>query len=62
MVEVDVKTKDDGFIDIKVSGHGDSRVCAAVSALLQSSVRYMEDLEQEYPGQIIVNVKEDGHD
>lgn len=58
MIRIEVQTKDDGLLDITANGHADPKVCSAVSALLQSSIRYMQDLQEQYPDDIRVNLRE----
>lgn len=58
MIKVEVTTNDDGFMNIKVDGHADSRICASVSTLLQSNVRFMQELSKQYPDEIQISIKE----
>jgi uncharacterized protein YsxB (DUF464 family) len=46
---------------IEASGHTQSVVCAAVSTLLQSSVRFLVDLADQYPDalKVTIEVKKD---
>lgn len=57
MITVNVKTNEDGFMNIQVNGHADSRICASVSTLLQSNVRFMQELSMQYPNEIKVEVE-----
>lgn len=59
MIKVDVETNADGFMSITVKGHAESTVCASVSTLLQSKVRFLQELSMQFPDQIRVNVKGD---
>lgn len=43
---------------IEAEGHTDSKVCAAVSTLLQSSVRFLQDLEEQFPHELSVQIIE----
>lgn len=56
MIDVKVKTNPDGFMEIKVEGHARSNVCASVSTLLQSQVRFLQELAQHYPQDLKVEV------
>lgn len=58
MTEITVKTNPDGYISIEAKGHTKSVVCAAVSTLLQSSVRYLQELSMQYPDDLKVIIKE----
>ncbi|WP_241743754.1 ribosomal-processing cysteine protease Prp [Cytobacillus firmus] len=44
---------------IEAKGHGQSVVCASVSTLLQSSVRFLQDLSAQYPEDVRVTIKEE---
>lgn len=61
MTEIKVVTSDDGYMKIEASGHTKSVVCAAVSTLLQSSVRFLVDLADQYPEalKVTIEVKKD---
>lgn len=57
MTEITVKTNPDGYISIEAKGHTRSEICAAVSTLLQSSIRYLQELAEQYPDDLKVMVK-----
>jgi uncharacterized protein YsxB (DUF464 family) len=57
VTEIEVTYDDDGYMKIEAKGHTQSVVCASVSTLLQSSVRFMQELAEQYPGDLKVNVK-----
>lgn len=44
---------------IEAKGHAQSAVCASVSTLLQSSVRFLQDLSAQYPEDVNVTIKEE---
>lgn len=56
MINVEVETNPDGFMTIKVDGHADSTICAAVSTLLQSNVRFLQELSMQFPEEIQIKV------
>lgn len=56
MIKVNVKTNEDGFMNINVEGHAESSICASVSTLLQSNVRFLQELSRQFPDQIKVEV------
>lgn len=56
MIKVEVQTNEDGFMTIKAEGHADPRLCASVSTLLQSNVRFMQELALQYPQEIQVKI------
>ena len=56
MIQVDVLTGEDGFLNVQVSGHADPIVCASVSTLVQSQVRYLQELALQYPKEIKVTI------
>ena len=58
MIQVEVTSHDDGFMNINVKGHAKSNICASVSTLLQSNIRFMQELEIQYPDQIQVKEKD----
>ncbi|RUL56471.1 ribosomal-processing cysteine protease Prp [Lysinibacillus antri] len=58
MTEITVTTNPDGYLKIEAKGHTQSTVCAAVSTLLQSSVRYLQDLEEQFPHDLSVKIIE----
>lgn len=57
MTEVEVTYDDDGYMKIEAKGHTQSVVCASVSTLLQSSVRFMQELAAQYPDDLQVTIK-----
>lgn len=57
MIKVDVKTNPDGFMNIDVKGHAKSEICASVSTLLQSNVRFLEELQMQFPDELQVSVE-----
>lgn len=57
MIRVDIKSNEDGFIDMQIKGHASSSLCSAISALTQSSVNYMVDLSKKYPEEIKVKIE-----
>jgi uncharacterized protein YsxB (DUF464 family) len=57
VTEIEVTYDGDGYVKIEAKGHTQSVVCASVSTLLQSSVRFMQELAEQYPGDLKVNVK-----
>lgn len=56
MIYVHVETNKDGFMTVEVNGHADSRICASVSTLMQSQVRFMQELSKQYPEDIQVTI------
>jgi len=56
---ITVTTNPDGYMKIEAEGHTDSKVCAAVSTLLQSSVRFLQDLEEQFPNDLSVHIKDE---
>lgn len=58
MTEIIVKTNPDGYLTIEAKGHTKSVVCAAVSTLLQSSIRYLQELEEQFPNDLKVKIIE----
>ena len=60
MTQIEVTFDDDGYMKIEAKGHTQSVVCASVSTLLQSSVRFMQELATQYPEdlQVIIKPKE----
>ena len=55
-INVNVETNPDGFMTIQVEGHAESTICASVSTLLQSQVRFLQELSQAYPDEIKIKV------
>lgn len=56
--EITVTTNPDGYLKIEAQGHTKSTICAAISTLLQSSVRYLQDLEDQFPNDLSVKIIE----
>ncbi|AND39042.1 ribosomal-processing cysteine protease Prp [Cytobacillus oceanisediminis] len=59
MIEINITTAEDGYMKIEAKGHAQSVVCASVSTLLQSSVRFLQDLSAQYPEDVNVIIKEE---
>ncbi|NRG43522.1 ribosomal-processing cysteine protease Prp [Bacillus sp. CRN 9] len=59
MTEITVRTNDDGYISIEAKGHTQSVVCASVSTLMQSSVRFLQELSEQFPDDLKVTIKKD---
>lgn len=59
MTNVEVTVGKDGYMKIEAKGHTESIVCASVSTLLQSSVRFLQELSMQYPESLQVTVKEE---
>lgn len=57
LTEVEVTTSDDGYLKIEAKGHTKSVVCASVSTVLQSSVRFLQELSEQYPNELTVTIK-----
>lgn len=57
MTTVMVTVGSDGYLKIEAVGHTESIVCASVSTLLQSSIRFLQELSEQYPEalQVLVN-------
>lgn len=58
MTNVTVTIGEDGYMKIEAEGHTQSVVCASVSTLLQSSVRFLQELAKQYPDNLKVIIKE----
>lgn len=58
MTKITVTVGNDGYLNIEAKGHTESIVCASVSTLLQSSVRFLQELSEQYPEALQVIVKE----
>ncbi|OHX39225.1 ribosomal-processing cysteine protease Prp [Cytobacillus oceanisediminis] len=58
MIDIQVTSGEDGHMKIEAKGHAQSAVCASVSTLLQSSVRFLQELSAQYPEDIKISVKE----
>jgi uncharacterized protein YsxB (DUF464 family) len=56
MTEVEVTFSDDGYMKIEAKGHTQSIICASVSTLLQSSVRFLQELSEQYPNDLKVKI------
>lgn len=59
MIEIHVDSLEDGFMNIRVDGHADSDICRAVSAILQTNVRVLQEIAIQFPEQVKVTVKEE---
>lgn len=59
MTQIEVTVDNDGYMKIEAKGHTQSVVCASVSTLLQSSVRFLQELSQQYPDDLIVNITQE---
>ncbi|WP_342488545.1 ribosomal-processing cysteine protease Prp [Cytobacillus sp. FSL W7-1323] len=59
MTQIEVTVDNDGYMKIEANGHTKSVVCASVSTLLQSSVRFLQELSQQYPDDLIVNITQE---
>jgi uncharacterized protein YsxB (DUF464 family) len=57
MTKVEVTIGEDGYMKIEAVGHTKSIVCASVSTLLQSSVRFLQELSEQYPEDLQITVK-----
>jgi len=57
ITKIEVTTDSDGYMKIEASGHTNSVICASVSTLLQSSVRFLQELSEQYPDQLQVVIK-----
>ena len=58
MTKITVTMGDDGYMKIEASGHTESIVCASVSTLLQSSVRFLQELSMQYPEALQVIIRD----
>lgn len=58
MIRVEVQTNDDGFMNIQVEGHSKTDICAAVSTLLQSNVRFLQELAKQFPEEVQVRIED----
>ncbi|MFE4523961.1 ribosomal-processing cysteine protease Prp [Cytobacillus firmus] len=56
MTKVTVVVGNDGYMKIEAVGHTESVVCASVSTLLQSSVRFLQELSEQYPEALQVKI------
>lgn len=61
MTKVEVTVDQDGYIKIEAVGHTESIVCASVSTLLQSSVRFLQELSEQYPEDLQITIRERGN-
>lgn len=57
MTTIEVTTDTDGYLKIEAKGHTDSVVCAAVSTALQSNIRFLQELAEQYPNELKVVIK-----
>lgn len=57
MTEIEVTVGEDGYMKIEAKGHTKSIVCASVSTLLQSSVRFLQDLSEQFPDDLKITIK-----
>ena len=57
MNKVKVVVGKDGEMSIHSKGHTQSVVCASVSTLLQSTVRYMQELSMQFPEHLQVEIE-----
>lgn len=59
MTKIEVTVGEDGHLIIEATGHAQSVVCASVSTLLQSSVRFLQELSTQYPEDLQVTIKQE---
>lgn len=52
MIDIKVVSNEDGFIQIQVSGHTDTDICAAVSSAMQANVYHLQHLALQFPDKI----------
>lgn len=57
MTNIEVTTNPDGYLKIEAKGHTDGIVCSAVSTALQSNVRFLQELAEQYPNELKVTIK-----
>ncbi|OLS39131.1 ribosomal-processing cysteine protease Prp [Bacillus sp. MRMR6] len=57
MTKIEVTVGEDGYMKIEAAGHTKSIVCASVSTLLQSSVRFLQELSEQYPDDLQITIK-----
>lgn len=57
MTKIQVTVGEDGHMIIEATGHAQSVVCASVSTLLQSSVRFLQELSEQYPEDLQISIK-----
>lgn len=57
MTTIEVTTNPDGYLRIEAQGHTDSIVCSAVSTALQSNIRFLQELAEQYPNELKVVIK-----
>jgi uncharacterized protein YsxB (DUF464 family) len=57
LTTIEVTTDPNGYMKIEAKGHTKSVVCASVSTLLQSSVRFLQELSEQYPNELQVVIK-----
>lgn len=61
MTNIKVITSDDGYMKIEADEHSKNPiVCASISTLLQSHVRFLQELSVQYPNDIKVEVEYKG--
>lgn len=58
MTKITVTVGNDGYMKIETVGHTESIVCASVSTLLQSSVRFLQELSMQYPEALQVIIRD----
>lgn len=58
MTKIEVTSNEDGYLKIEAKGHTQSIVCSAVSTALQSNIRFLQELAEQYPNELQVIVKE----
>ncbi|MBT2702978.1 ribosomal-processing cysteine protease Prp [Bacillus sp. ISL-35] len=58
MTNVIVTIGEDGYMKIEAAGHAQSVVCAAVSTSLQTSVRFLQELSEQFPEDLQVTIKQ----
>ncbi|WP_226639308.1 ribosomal-processing cysteine protease Prp [Priestia flexa] len=59
MTKIEVTTNADGYMKIEAMGHTQSVVCASVSTLLQSSIRFLQELSEQYPEDLQLTIKQE---
>ncbi len=57
MTTIEVTTNPDGYLKIEAKGHTDSIICSAVSTALQSNIRFLQELAEQYPNELKVVIK-----
>lgn len=56
MISIKVQTNEDGFMTIHAEGHAKSEICASVSTILQSNVRFLQELSTQYPNELQIKI------